>query len=54
MDFIVHGKLSVAEKVLVAYMLPDFKPVGISISLKDDAGPISLVYVSNAYPPEKL
>lgn len=54
MDFIVHGKLSVDEKVLMAYMLPDFKPVGISISLKDDAGPISLVYVSNVYPPEKL
>lgn len=54
MDFIVHGKLSVAEKVLMAYMLPDFKPVGISISLKDDDGPISLVYVSNVYPPEKL
>lgn len=54
MDFIVHGKLSVAEKVLMAYMLPDFKPVGISISLKDDAGAISLVYVSNVYPPEKL
>ena len=54
MDFIVHGKLSVAEKVLMAYMLPDFKPVGISTSLKDDAGPISLVYVSNVYPPEKL
>lgn len=54
MDFIVHGKLSVAEKVLMAYMLPDFKPVGISISLKDDAGSISLVYVSNVYPPEKL
>ena len=54
MVFIVHGKLSVAEKVLMAYMLLDFKPVGISISLKDDDGPISLVYVSNVYPPEKL
>lgn len=54
MDFIVHGKLSVAEKVLMAYMLPDFKPVGIKITLKDDGGPISLVYVSNVYPPEKL
>lgn len=54
MDFIVHDKLSVAEKVLMVYMLPDFKPVGIRISFKDDAGPISLVYVSNVYPPEKL
>lgn len=52
MDFVVHGTLSVSEKVLMAYMLPDFKPVGIKISLADDDGDISLVYISKVYPPE--
>lgn len=52
MDYIVHGKLSISEKVLMAYMLPDFKPVGISITLADDNGSIALVYNSTDYPPE--
>lgn len=52
MDFIVHGRLSVSEKVLMAYMLPDFKPVGVSITLADNNGAIALVYVSKDYPPE--
>lgn len=52
MDFIVHGTLSISERVLMAYMLPDFKPTGISITLKDDSGDIALVYVSKDYPPE--
>ena len=52
MDYIVHGKLSISERVLMAYMLPDFKPVGISISLADDTGSITLVYGSTDYPPE--
>lgn len=51
-DYIVHGTLSVAERVLMAYMLPDFKPVGVSISLTDNSGAISLVYISKVYPPE--
>lgn len=48
----VHNTLSVAEKVLLAYMLPDFKPVGISITLSDNGGTIELPYVSKVYPPE--
>ncbi|UEN68354.1 hypothetical protein QNG97_gp20 [Escherichia phage MLP1] len=48
----VHNTLSVAEKVLLAYMLPDFKPVGISITLADNGGAIDLPYVSRVYPPE--
>lgn len=52
MDYIVHGKLSISERVLMAYMLPDFKPVGIAISLADDTGSITLVYGSTDYPPE--
>lgn len=52
MDFIVHGTLSIAERVLMAYMLPDFKPVGIQISLADDSGNIALIYVSKVYPTE--
>lgn len=52
MDYRVHGKLSVPEKVLLSYMLPDFKPVGIAITLADDSGNIALVNVSKDYPPE--
>jgi hypothetical protein len=52
-DYIVHGTLSIAERVLMAYMLPDFKPVGISISLADNSGNIALVYIANVYPPEE-
>ena len=52
-DYIVHGTLSVADRVLLSYMLPDFKPVGIAITLADNSGDIALVYVSKIYPPEK-
>lgn len=51
-DYIVHGTLSVADKVLLAYMLPDFKPVGVAITLADNSGNIALVYVSKVYPAE--
>lgn len=51
MDYIVHDTLSVAERVLMAYMLPDFKPVGVGITLKDNSGTISLVYSNATYPP---
>lgn len=53
-DFIYHGRLSVSDKVLLAYMLPDLKPVGVGYSLKDDDGYISLVYGSSLYPPDVL
>lgn len=36
----------------MAYMLPDFKPVGIPITLSDDSGNIALVYNSKACSPE--
>lgn len=52
MAFTVHETLSVADKVLLAYMLPDFKPVGIAYTLHDSAGEIALVYGSKVYPPE--
>ena len=52
-DYIVHGTLSVADKVLLSYMLPDFKPAGIAITLADNSGDIALAYVSKIYPPEK-
>lgn len=51
-DYIVHGTLSVADKVLLAYMLPDFKPVGVAITLADNSGNIALVYISKVYPAE--
>lgn len=53
LDYIVHGTLSVSERVLMAYMIPDFKPVGVTATLKDDSGIIALVYGSSTYPPEK-
>lgn len=51
MEYIVHDTLSVAERVLMAYMLPDFKPVGVGITLTDDSGEIALVYGNSMYPP---
>lgn len=54
LDYTVHGKLSIAERVLMAYMLPDFKPVGVRQTLKDDTGIIALVANSNIYPPESV
>ncbi|QHJ82522.1 MAG: hypothetical protein [Bacteriophage sp.] len=54
MDFIIHEKLSVADKVLIAHMLPDIKPSGVSITLADSAGSIILVYSSVNYPPDNL
>lgn len=51
MEYVVHETLSVAERTLMSYMLPDFKPVGIAITLADDSGNIALVSVSNVYPP---
>lgn len=53
MDYIIHEELSVDEKVLMAYMLPNFKPVGVKITLRDTKGNIALVYGSKDYPPEK-
>ena len=52
LDYVVHGTLSISEKVLMAYVLPDFKPVGVKISLADSSGDIALVYISKVYPPE--
>lgn len=54
MDFILHEKLSVSDKVLIAHMLPDIKPSGISITLADTSGSIALVYSSLVYPPDNL
>lgn len=54
MDYVVHGTLSVAERVLMAYMLPEFKPTGIHVTLRDNNGDIALVYVSNVYPRENV
>ena len=54
MDFIYHGTLSVSEKVLLAHMLPDIKPVGVTITLADDDGTIALVYSSVNFPPDNL
>lgn len=53
MDYVVHEMLSVPEKVLMAHMLPNFKPVGVKITLRDAGGNIALVYGSKDYPPEK-
>lgn len=54
LDFRIHGTLSVAEKVLLSYMIPDIKPAGISATLEDDAGSISLVFGSALYPPDNI
>lgn len=50
MDFIVHSTLPVSDKVLLSFMIPDIKPVGITATLKDDSGNIALVYYSKDYP----
>ena len=52
MAYKIHETLSVPDRVLLAYMLPDFKPVGIPITLSDDSGNIALVYNSKVYPQE--
>lgn len=52
LDYTIHETLSVADKVVLAYMLPDFKPVGIAMTLKDDGGNIALMTTSKTYPPE--
>ena len=52
MAYKIHETLSIPDRVLLAYMLPDFKPVGIPITLSDDSGNIALVYNSKVYPPE--
>lgn len=54
MDFILHEKLSVSDKVLLSHMLPDIKPAGIAITLADSSGGIALVYSSIVYPPDNL
>jgi len=54
MDFVIHEKLSVADKVLITHMLPDIKPAGVSITLADSSGNIALVYSSVNYPPDNL
>ena len=50
--FKIHETLSVVDKVLLSYMLPDFKPSGIAPTLADNAGSIALVYNSTYFPPE--
>lgn len=52
MRYKIHETLSVSDRVLLAYMLPDFKPVGITLTLSDNSGNIALVHNSNVYPPE--
>lgn len=52
MDYIVHESLSVADKVMLAHMIPRFKPVGITVTLKDNNGVIDLVFSSKDFPPE--
>lgn len=54
MQFIIHETLSVPDKVLLTHMLPDIKPSGVSITVKDDAGDIALVYSSTNYPPDNI
>lgn len=54
LDFIVNEKLSVQDKILLAHMIPDFKPVGVTATLEDISGNIALVYNSKVYPPENL
>lgn len=50
MDFIVHETLSVPERVLLSYMIPDIKPAGVTATLSDNSGNIALVYYSKDYP----
>lgn len=49
-QFNVKETLSVQDKILLAYMLPNFKPVGKRFQLKDLAGTIELVYASQVFP----
>lgn len=49
-QFSVNETLSIQDKVLLAYMLPNFKPVGKRFQLKDLAGTIELVYASQVFP----
>lgn len=51
-QFKIHEELEVQEKVILSYMIPDFKPVGKTATLKDSAGNIALVRNSEVYPPE--
>lgn len=50
MDIVVHETLSITDRVLLAFMLPDIKPSGITLTLADDSGNIALVYYSKDYP----
>jgi len=54
MDFIVHETLPTADRVLLSFMLPDIKPAGITVTLKDDSGNIALVYYSKDYPAQVI
>lgn len=52
-QFIVHETLPTAERTFLAFMLPDIKPVGVTITLSDNSGNIALVYSSKDYPVEE-
>lgn len=54
LNFIVHETLSVPERVLLSFMIPDIKPGGITATLKDDSGNIALVYYSTDYPSDVI
>lgn len=54
LDFIVHETLSVPERVLLSFMIPDIKPAGITATLKDNSGNIALVYYSTDYPADVI
>lgn len=54
LEYIYHGKAPIADKVLLAYMIPDITPAGITATFKDDAGDIELVYESTDYPANVL
>lgn len=54
LDFVYDGILPVGDKVLLAHMLPDIKPVGVLFTLEDDNGSIALVQSSVNYPPDSL
>lgn len=54
MEFIVHQTLSVQQKILMAHMIPDIKPGGVGVTLRDNNGEIALVYSSINYPPDNV
>jgi len=54
MEFIAHEILPTADRVLLCYMLPDIKPCGVSITLRDDTGNIALVFNSKDYPAQVI